>query len=1291
MVKNDYLEKYIESIFFVLLELFFNSLIFSRRFLIIIIIYDLYFIEKILDSFLLYLIMLSTYFIFNFVLIILISEKKSKTKKKKKNKSKKSPCTPTYLDFYPLKLFFQFFDFKPTDLHFYPFKGFFQFFDFKNYLKILCFISDFLYNFQEYYYFFVLVFQFLKYFYPFLTYWNFFLIVVIVSFFVLLLNEFIYKIMKNWERQSEFQSIEFELQLHMIEILLTKTKKTKENLIKSFDFYYQNNYTLTELENMIDQIVEKNPQTFQKFITKSGQEFIKTFGFINVFIKNIQTNQNLFTLRILPSMTIETLFQLVDQQFKSTNYHDLQFHNKFLSLNLKSSIKDLDIKNQSTIFLIVENVEGGGRTYKRKNPDQPLRRSKRLKILESNKDLKEEFSPSDTDFKIPSFPINDLGTRAQFFYLNDLEYISFQIILFWDTCFKKKISRKHFKPSTTWLCFLNNESRQIIKNKSHVFELFEKFENKEISLSHYIHDSRRNLFLRKNVFESRENNLTQLVNTLILTKQNYPDLNFDEFMNLLIHNLNINCPTMLDNSEIDPESFLLQINIMRSIGATLEKVRQNLGSSKMSSQITNTILIGALNLKNLDIKNSILEQKLNTSQYLIKIARNNILKMNQDDMQVFKKHYKKRFLFSKKTHEDIIKWWSSQTRPGRRYLVRPGSKNNEKDLVRFLDCSVYEFYEMYKQHEDFGQKAKTVKNKSQIPKMTFFLARKPHFIRKDHSFHNGYCALCMQAKEHLKTFHKLLINTENGCTCKGKFCPTFQHNNNCFTNYETNFHCTECTICHCENCKTCQKSNFKISLSWFFSKLICNDVNLDGRIMPKNLCCVDTHLQRNSCKKCKIETIEDLCCKICPSLFTNLDLNKEIISKKWIKKKIDSGYNSKGVKKKAFEVSQLIDCHISVELFLKTFLEFLITKRGFINHYYVSHYQRYQFNRLKSLLEAGIILENIVVFLTDFAENQPLNGGKEKSSNQYFCKDKAQMLSIIEYFNFNSTYNYISNIFFSPLWVKKNAELTIFEFERLILKHLEKNPKLETVVIWSDGSTKEFLNSTIFGNLGKLSKKLEITICWNYFSNMHGKSACDQHFARYKTKFKQIIFSIKKYGFHTAFELYNYCAKNLIPSKWKLTGKVTDRRFFYRENSIFDFPKFETVNDTKLFRCHLWDKDGIYYRRRNSCACLECLNAMGEKPIKCPNYPSCGDWKPGKLRMKKNQKNINNFLQEIFINHEEKIKIKETKFEEIEEITDLEIEENENEMQMYEEIEEILPNFNKKTDDPTYDSDLDWE
>ena len=136
-------------------------------------------------------------------------------------------------------------------------------------------------------------------------------------------------------------------------------------------------------------------------------------------------------------------------------------------------------------------------------------------------------------------------------------------------------------------------------------------------------------------------------------------------------------------------------------------------------------------------------------------------------------------------------------------------------------------------------------------------------------------------------------------------------------------------------------------------------------------------------------------------------------------------------------------------------------------------------------MEKGLYGKNTILLVTDNAENYAIKDGTKLTSDQWYTRRKCQIMGIIVYF-WNGKKNCLSHFVLSPQNVKKNAEFSIQEMKRLIKTKLDgRVSKIDKLICWSDGSTKEFLNATMFGSMCDVAKELNIPIRGREYISKH--------------------------------------------------------------------------------------------------------------------------------------------------------------------------------------------------------------
>ena len=150
----------------------------------------------------------------------------------------------------------------------------------------------------------------------------------------------------------------------------------------------------------------------------------------------------------------------------------------------------------------------------------------------------------------------------------------------------------------------------------------------------------------------------------------------------------------------------------------------------------------------------------------------------------------------------------------------------------------------------------------------------------------------------------------------------------------------------------------------------------------------------------------------------------------------------------------------------------------------------------------------------------------------------------------------------------------------------KKQDGYKSVLVWTDGSVKEYLQKNCIGNIETLSKSLGVSIFWCFFGENHGKNICDPQFARLKSRVRIDINGDMKLEFESAEDVANHLMKSLS-RRWNMNGEITGQSFSYVQNLNDDpYPRFDGINQTKKYRCYACI-DGKMKRKRLACFCAE--------------------------------------------------------------------------------------------------------
>ena len=809
-------------------------------------------------------------------------------------------------------------------------------------------------------------------------------------------------------------------------------------------------------------------------------------------------------------------------------------------------------------------------------------------------------------FSYPSFPILDYGTRKDFPNLTDSRWISFQCCVFWDFCFANNLK---VYPTLTNKFFLKNKFANIFNLQ----DLWDRYNQNEISVSNFLLNSQsieqelndKNLCANAFCENLEKQFITPLVDSIILFNQDWPQFTLTDILEQIIYRLNNSHSFFVEQSFFHPILFRFSIQAFKSSSDVLNMVQNDIFlSPREKKDHIHQTLFSLLFTNPTKLKNEELHEIFGISKHLIKESLMHINDFKLGKVKTLKREYKPRQIFDQKTFDLIDEFYKLISIPWEGTRMASGRLENgmrEKHHVHFLHKPLMETYYHFCFHPDFGPKCRTVNNKRKIPKPSLFFQRKPYWIKPHPDVRTGFCSLCLKMNAYVETFQKIV---KENCECNDVKCPTFKHEYDCcrILHPETKL-CQQCEKCCCKECSECKVSELTRSTSQFMKILSCNAHQIGGIDYPQLDCFMNP--KTCACSVCHLSCFEDILKNFCPKLSNNIDWSKQVKTKDWKKEEVLTT-------KKPFKVWVLESKEINVYDFLEDFEKFLNKNQGFVWHYHMHNLQRYHYNQMIKNFQNGVYGDDVIMAVIDWAESYVIKDSTKLSGAQFFTNKKGQIHGLIEFSNSGGKFVSCSNFIFSNQNIRKDPANSVGDVKKMILGHLKKNKNLKVVHIFSDGSTKEFLNRKTFGNLKKLSKELKIKIIWNFFGNNHGKNLCDSEFARLKIKLdREFVDWLKENDLEkfskTAEGITKFCKEKL--NEWSCNGEqVKQRGFHFRKFNEEPFEDFEALKNVKSYRCVMWDEEGNFYRRNNSCSCEACVvRPLTSTSSECPHNLS-GSW-----------------------------------------------------------------------------------
>ena len=953
-----------------------------------------------------------------------------------------------------------------------------------------------------------------------------------------------------------------------------------------------------------------------------SQTYISPAEPMNLFVKCDDGKNQTKTLQLFPFETIADLFFLCcDEKYISSD-DNIMFRGKSL-LDPKChhlSLIEMGLSEGSHLWVRSNRLKAGVRRPKRTHEEMsgdvlsttsrfPKRIRKQVEFYQpGDNNLSENIEPPIPSYTFPiTFHQNRSTDAESFSYLNETEFYEFQCLLYWDIVYKFESLNKLRSPSATHMTFLKKK----VLTLQQVRDLKNDWMAEKIHHTLYFCDMRA-------YSEVPISNLFDFASTFVLLMRQYSELNVYEFFDQIWSDFDSKNNIYSSHKCLGLDFKGLNLNFIVqsvfSIQKCIKAMNERLGSTKEHARFVSSVLSSMMldNPAAAGLTDAQMAHLMNTTRHFISRARETVNEFQNQTVDNFDRDYADREYFTQESKKLMLDWWLKETIPaGGTITVQKRTKKGETPKpipVRYLPCTVSEFYQRFKAHEEFGQRIKRKSdNKFVLPSFSTFRRYRPFHVKFLGKYRTGFCSTCMQFDEYLKTFRKLV---DDNCICKSTRCINFTHKEGCSHFLEKFCDNGYCEECYCDPCQNCNSTSISKSQRFkpFMDMTTCTkyfNMENSARNFP-NLKCM-----HRECTHCDFEFDEEFWKKFCnSSCFTAMDQNKMVETKVWAKKKVSTESD-----KDDYEVDMLVNEEMTTAEFLEKFDEFLNKKYGFIWHYTTRHNQRIHYNKMIRNIQKGEYGDEAMMFVVDYAGDWKMRLGPKESSSQFFKTKKCRILGLIE-FSWTQCTGADSNssfVFTEPS-VPKTASVSIKFLKQRISAYKQKNPNLRVIHIWSDGSCKEFLNRKMFSNFGEQLPE-GMTVVWHFFCNMHGKNICDSEFSGLKSKLDRVV-KERGEGFQEVEDVYNFCQENLNSTKWKRQdGGLKSRTFFYQKLPVTNFSTdCEPFEDVKLFRNVMWQKKKRiikFYRRNTSCSCRKCcLFQNGEFDIEvCERKDLHGSWK----------------------------------------------------------------------------------
>ena len=135
------------------------------------------------------------------------------------------------------------------------------------------------------------------------------------------------------------------------------------------------------------------------------------------------------------------------------------------------------------------------------------------------------------------------------------------------------------------------------------------------------------------------------------------------------------------------------------------------------------------------------------------------------------------------------------------------------------------------------------------------------------------------------------------------------------------------------------------------------------------------------------------------------------------------------------------------------------------------------------------VKENEALIQVDFAENYT-TVYQDEVQNKYYFKDQITLHNAVAYYRLND--KEVTECMSVVSDYMSHRTTAVHAFLKPMFKYLtDKNPKLEKVIMVSDGATAQYKNYKNIASLLKFKKMYNLDAEWHFSASCHGKGAVD--------------------------------------------------------------------------------------------------------------------------------------------------------------------------------------------------------
>lgn len=162
---------------------------------------------------------------------------------------------------------------------------------------------------------------------------------------------------------------------------------------------------------------------------------------------------------------------------------------------------------------------------------------------------------------------------------------------------------------------------------------------------------------------------------------------------------------------------------------------------------------------------------------------------------------------------------------------------------------------------------------------------------------------------------------------------------------------------------------------------------------------------------------------------------------------------------------------------------------------YKDHQELVQHQRKSYKQQISDLLVDEAIIVMDFKENIKLQQSNEQIGKDFFNQPQRTLFGVALIYKDASgdIKKHFYDIFSKCL--NHNSFFVMKALENVFNTNSFKEHKFKRIIFWMDNGPGHFKTNEMVYNFREIQDKLKVQVCWNYFTEYHGKNVCDSRFS----------------------------------------------------------------------------------------------------------------------------------------------------------------------------------------------------